>query len=38
MNVDHYDLLAWVFNLCLVIAALVGFDIALRIYELWFTD
>lgn len=38
MNVDHYDLTAWIFNLCIIIAIMLGVDVALRIYELFYED
>jgi hypothetical protein len=34
---DHYDLMMWVFELCIIIAALLGIDIAFRVW-LHFTD
>jgi len=33
LNVEHYDLLAWVFWLCVLISILLGFDIFLHVLE-----
>ncbi len=33
LNVDHYDLLAWVFWLCVLICILLGFDIILHLLQ-----